>query len=390
MRKIPSIGIKRIGIRLASSNDVPPEILAKLRPMRVTRPQNIISNEIKDEESINNNYSMGTTPLRQTEPTVICHELDGNGVLHVLGGKFLKSSLCSSLGLLPRDVRRLDGTLKDQLPLILVRESALLVNIENIRAIIKHDGVILFEGMEMIQRMQQHDFLKILQSRLRSARQETITSAPFEFIVLETILQKVMLSLQEEYDVMQPEIDELLRALENVVHWERLKVLLTCKKRITILHERLNNIRLCIKELLESDSDMADMYLSDKHSAKHDRPSYAHEEMELLLESYLKMAEEISSRTQILMSNMEATEDIVNIALVGQRNDLVLLNLRLGMGTFAAGMGGFGASVLGMNLHSGFEHSPYAFWIVLGSLITIASSSFVIVRQRMLRLLNRK
>jgi magnesium transporter len=381
--------IRRIGTRLASSNDVPPEILAKLRPMGIPRPrpQTITTSEAGRDEP---NYSMGM-PLRQSEPTIVCHELDRSGVLHVLGGKFLKSSLCSSLGLLPRDVRRLDGTLKDQLPLILVRESALLVNIENIRAIIKHDGVILFEGMEMIQRMQQHDFLKILQNRLRTARQETVTSAPFEFIVLETILQRVMLSLQEEYDAMQPEIEELLGALESIVHWERLKVLLVCKKRVAALHERLNNIRLCIKELLESDADMADMYLSDKHAAKHDRrPSYAHEEMELLLESYLKMAEEISSRTQILISNMEATEDIANIALVGQRNDLVLLNLRLGMGTFAAGMGGFGASVLGMNLHSGFEHSPYAFWIVLGSLLTIASSSFVIVRQRMLRLLQRK
>jgi magnesium transporter len=60
-----------------------------------------------------------------------------------------------------------------------------------------------------------------------------------------------------------------------------------------------------------------------------------HEEVELMLESYLKTAEELASRTQVLASNMSSTEDIVNISLMGQRNEMLLLELRLGIGTFA-------------------------------------------------------
>ncbi|PJF16625.1 Magnesium transporter MRS2/LPE10 domain-containing protein [Paramicrosporidium saccamoebae] len=372
------VRVELAGKRLASTSDVPAEFFRKLKPAPESRHAN--SAPKTSEPGVG----------RTLDPAVICHELDSQGIVHVTSGKFQKSSLCSTLGLLPRDIRKLDGTLKDQLPIILVRDSAVLVNMEHIRAIIKHDGVILFECLELEQRLKQHDFLLHLQNRLKQEEPST-TQMPFEFTVLETILQRTMYDLQEEFDFMQPEVEDHLSALENIVHWERLKVLLVCKKRVALFNERVNNIRHCLKELLESDSDMADMYLSEKHAAKtHDRPAYQHEEMELLLESYLQMAEEIASRTQILISHMTSTEDIINIALVGQRNELVLLDLRLGIGTFAASIGGFGASVLGMNLHTGYEQSPYAFWMVVGTLVSVASTSFVLVWRRMLRLIHRK
>lgn len=405
----------------ASSHDVPPELMAKLHmvPGRSVgtegsslgrrRLRQTTSTAMASEHGGLGNFNASasspgkttsrspsdckSSPQKSSPATVICHELDSKGTVHVLSGKFQKSSLCSSLGLVPRDLRKLDGTLRDQLPLILVRESAILVNVEHIRAIVKYDGVILFEDLRMEQRLHQHEFLLYLRSRLTHEHRNDALGrgTPFEFVVLEAILQRTLQRLQDEFDAMEAEIEEHLRALENIVHWERLKVLLVCKKRLGAFLERVNNIRGCLKELLESDADMADMYLSEKHAARSaDRPSYAHEEMELLLESYLKIAEEITSRTQLLVSSMQATEDIVNIALVGQRNELVLLDLRIGIGTFAASMGGFGASVLGMNLQSGFEHSPYAFYVVLGSLLSVASTSFVLVWRRMLRLIHRK
>lgn len=411
--------LRRLIRRYASSHDVPPELMARLRMLptggvgaensasarRRLRPKTatVVSDPsgLGDPPSVANagkaaSEAPSNAPSHPSPPasaTVICHELDSTGAVHVLGGKFQKSSLCSSLGLAPRDLRKLDGTLRDQLPLILVRDSAILVNIEHIRAIVKHDGVILFEDLRMEQRLRQHEFLLYLRSRLAHEHKGSALGkdTPFEFIVLEAILQRTLQRLQSEFDAMETEIEEHLRALENIVHWERLKVLLVCKKRLGAFLERVSNIRGCLKELLESDADMADMYLSEKHAARSaERPSYAHEEMELLLESYLKIAEEITSRTQLLVSNMQATEDIVNIALVGQRNELVLLDLRIGIGTFAASMGGFGASVLGMNLQSGLEHSPYAFYAVLGSLLSVASTSFVLVWRRMLRLIHRK
>lgn len=330
----------------------------------------------------------GLAGRQLAEPTLICNEIDVNGRLHVSCGKVLKSTLCASNGLQARDLRKLDGTLKDQLPAILVRSSAILVNLGTVKAIIRHNGVTLFEGIDVEERLKQLEFINEIQLKLRANAHAGQNKQPFEFVVLETILQKTLQELQDEFDTLAPKVEEHLAALQKYVQWDRLKILLTCKLKVTLFQERVNSIRTCIAELLESDDDMAGMYLSHKASLFM-RPINAHEEVELLLESYLKTAEEISSRLQVLSTDMQSTEDIVNIGLVGQRNELLLLELKLGIGTFAASMGGFGASVLGMNIPNHMEHSPHAFALVLGTLLTVAGTTFAFTWRRLMMLIRK-
>jgi len=364
--------------RWASSHDVPPEYMAKLKYPPTAQVENA---------SVALKFN---GPLRNFDSSkLICHELDTNGRMHMHGRAFAKSKVCASLGLQPRDLRKLDGTFGEQLPVILVRESAVLVYMDPIRAIIKHDGIILFEnyggGRDLSQR--QHQFMKHLQERLKSFDE---SSGPFEFFALEVILQRVLSRLRNDYEALSAEVEEHLRVLESIVHWERLKVLLACKKRVASFQERVNSLRSCINEVLESDADMADMYLSEKAASPRERPEYAHEEIELMLESYLKQAEEIGSQLQLLATNMQSTEDIVNIGLVGQRNELLLLELKMSIGTFAASIGGFGAGILGMNLPNSFESSNTAFWMVCAGLSCFATGSFVILWRLMLRLVHRR
>lgn len=323
-----------------------------------------------------------TVPMTaKNELTLICAELAPNGTLSLRSGRFSKPALCSAHGLLPRDLRRLDGTLAaNQLPVILVRQSALLVNLEFLRAIVKHDGVLLLESSEMHERVAQHAFL--IDLRVRS-------DSPFEFQVLEAMLQCILQSQQTSLDTIATVIEENLQSLERHVHWDRLRILLECKKRARSLQERISGMRDCIAELLESDADMSNMYLTDKQRQHHGRPIAAHEEVELLLESYLKTAEELASRVQLLAANIESTEDIVNIGLVGQRNDLLLLELKLGIGTFAASMGGLGASILGMNVANGVEHMPGAFAAVVAALSVVGLTAFAVAWRRMLAVLRR-
>lgn len=333
---------------------------------------------------------------RPVDANLICTEIDadGNLVNCTKGGSKLvsKSSICALYGLQPRDLRKLDGTLKDQLPVILVRSSAVLLNLGVVKAIIRHDGVTLFESMDVGERLRQQEFIQEIQAKLvasnTSGNYGMVPQQPFEFVVLETILQKTLQELQEDFDRLHSLVEEHLATIQGFVQWERLKILLTCKMRATLFQERVNSIRSCISEILESDDDMAGMYLSHK-ALLSERSINAHEEIELLLESYLKTAEEIASRLQVLIADMQSTEDIVNIGLVGQRNELLLLELKLGIGTFAASMGGFGASVLGMNIPNHMEHSPYAFGAVLGGLLTVAGTAFLITWRRLLCLIRK-
>lgn len=333
-----------------------------------------------------------TSALRHNELKLACTELDRHGHLSVKKGLFSKSSLCSSLGLQARDLRKLDGTLKNQLPSILIRPSAILVNFDAVRAVIKCDRVTFFSGQEEDDK-RGSALMKDLAAKLKSVTPRQSGSnqqpLPFEFVVIETILQSTLQELQDEFDHMAPSIEAHLTILERFVHWDKLKTMLECKKRVALFHERISSLRNCIAEVLESDADMAAMYLTAKSGKSQPRPVDAHEEIELLLESYLKIAEEIASRVQLMASNIQSTEDIVNIGLVGQRNELLLLELKLGIGTFSASMGGFGASLLGMNLINGMEGNSGAFWMVVTGLASVCLFAFTSSWRRMLQLIRK-
>lgn len=323
------------------------------------------------------------------EIALICNELDSKGQLSVTCGRFLKSTLCQVHGLQPRDLRKLDGTLKNQLPVIFIRSSAMLVNLDYIKAIINHNAVTFFEPVDKAEQREQHEFLLELQAKLQSQTNgQDAGKQPFEFLVLETMLQRLLTTLQDEFERTCPKIEQHLVVLERHVHWDKLKSLLECKKQTTLFLEKVHNIRDCLKELLESDPDMANMYLSHK-ARQRQRPISAHEEVELLLESYLKQAEELASRAEVLAQDIQSTEDIVNIGLVSQRNELLLLELKLGIGTFATAMGGLVASALGMNLTNHFEGSPAAFSTVIAAISCISAASFAMAWRRMLRLVRK-
>lgn len=358
------------------------------RPLEIRRPSNREA-AAEDASLLIQTGNMNNNGRAAIEPMLICNEIDAEGRLHVSCGRILKSTICASYGLQPRDLRKLDGTLKNQLPVILVRSQAILVNLGVVKAIIRHNGVTLFEGLEVEERVRQREYIQEIKAKLKvNAKLGLRDQQPFEFVVLETILQKTLQSLQDEFDQMAPLVEEHLAALQKYVQWDRLKILLACKMRVSLFQERVNSIKACVSELLESDDDMAAMYLSHKASLVQ-RPTNAHEEIELLLESYLKIAEEISSRLQILITDMQSTEDIVNIGLVGQRNELLLLELKLGIGTFAASMGGFGASVLGMNIPNHMEHNQFAFAAVLLGLLTVAGTTFSMAWRRLMMLVKK-
>lgn len=309
------------------------------------------------------------------------------GLLTTQHVRFTKSYLCMTLGLQPRDLRRMDGTLKagsSSLPIVLVRPGALLISInDQLRAIVKWDGLMMLETNSMLikgsissshQPLRQA-FMQELQGRLR---QGVSNNTPFEFHVLESMLQVTLATMQADLDnYLAPYVEDTLASIQSRVHWDQLHALLECKKRTRLFMSKCQGIRDCLAELLESDSDMASMYLTAKSKEESEYANQTHsfatidtskhEEVELMLESYLKQAEDLVCRAELLSSSIDSTEDIVNLGLVGQRNDLLLLEIKLSIATFAASMGSLGASMFGMNLINGLEHgSPLIFWTMCG------------------------
>ena len=80
-------------------------------------------------------------------------------------------------------------------------------------------------------------------------------------------------------------------------------------KRVSTFAQKVTLVRDAIEELLEADDDLADMYLTEK---AHDiaRALDDHTEVEMLLESYHKLTDEIVQESGNLVSGIRNTEDM--------------------------------------------------------------------------------
>ncbi|KAK9729787.1 magnesium ion transporter [Basidiobolus ranarum] len=310
-----------------------------------------------------------------------CTEFDHRGNVKITAGEFSKLELCTQHGLQARDLRKIDSNFVNQMPAILVRKEAILVHLAHIRALIKADAVVLFDSYGSSDSYNQSIFIYDLQERL-SAQSNKDHQLAFEFRALEAIMISVVSSLQSEMEVLVSLVTNLLSYLEESIDRDKLKELLQYSKRLSKFEQRTLNIRDAILEVLEQDEDLEAMYLTAKKEGRENLASQS-DDVELLLETYLKQVEEIANTVAAVSANTKTTEDIVNIILDSQRNNLLLLELKITMGTLGLGAGSFVACLFGMNLTSFYEDNPYAFSVVAGSSSILAACVFAIVLRKM-------
>ncbi|KAJ2780747.1 magnesium ion transporter [Coemansia interrupta] len=327
--------------------------------------------------------------LQQTpDLTLRCTELDMAGNVTVRAGEFPKSELCAQHGLQPRDLRKIDSKFVNQMPAILVRRHAILVNLLHIRALIEADRIVLFDSIGAPASYSQSLLVFELQERLRSGGAEP--QQPFEFRALEAVLISVVSALQSDEEVLVNLVQNLLAYLEESVDRSKLRELLQYSKRLSRFEQKALNIRDAIEEVLEQDEDLAAMYLTQKLNGAV-RDTDEHEEVELMMETYLKQVEEIVNHVESVSSHVRTTEDVVNIILDSQRNSLLLLEIRLTILTVGLSTGTFLSGLFGMNLVNALENRPEAFFVVSTiAFLAIFSLTFAGLRamQKVLRKIN--
>ncbi|KAI5851309.1 hypothetical protein DFP73DRAFT_149451 [Morchella snyderi] len=292
-----------------------------------------------------------------------CTEFDREGNVTVVFGEFKKTELCTKHGLMPRDLRKL-WVPSIIVPHILVRKNSILVNLLHIRALIKADMVLLFDVYGSTDSYTQSIFMYDLGGKLRQGS-KAMGGLPYEMRALEAILISVTAALEAEMKVLQELVITLLGDLEEDIDRDKLRQLLIYSKKLSTFEQKAKLIRDAIEEILEADDDLADMYLSEKLHGKV-RPMEEHTEVEMLLESYHKICDEIVQISSNLVSSIRNTEEIVNIILDANRNSLMLLDLKFSIGTLGIGSGTFIAGLYGMNLKNFMEESDFAFWGVSG------------------------
>uniref|UniRef100_A0A2R9B1P4 Magnesium transporter n=1 Tax=Pan paniscus TaxID=9597 RepID=A0A2R9B1P4_PANPA len=174
-----------------------------------------------------------------------------------------------------------------------------------------------------------------LPSQLSGEGQLVTYPLPFEFRAIEALLQYWINTLQGKLSILQPLILETLDALVDPKHSsvDRSK-----------LHILLQNGK------------------SEKSSAGIDHA----EEMELLLENYYRLADDLSNAARELRVLIDDSQSIIFINLDSHRNVMMRLNLQLTMGTFSLSLFGLMGVAFGMNLESSLEEDHRIFWLITG------------------------
>lgn len=224
----------------------------------------------------------------------------------LVDGEFKKSELIAKYGLLPRDLRKIDSS---NLPHILVRPSAILLNLLHLKVLIKKDRVLLFDIYGSKTSYPQSAFMYDLQGKLQQRNSPGSPGLPYEFRALEAVLTSVTSEMEADFEAVREPVINILSELEDDIDRHKLRVLLILSKRVSTFEQKAKLVRDAIEELLEADDDLAEMYLTEK---THDlyRGTDDHTEVEMLLESYHKITDEIVQEAGNLVSGIRNTEEM--------------------------------------------------------------------------------
>lgn len=168
--------------------------------------------------------------------------------------------------------------------------------------------VLLFDVYGSTDSYTQSIFMYDLGGKLRQGS-KAMGGLPYEMRALEAILISVCAALEAEMKVLQELVITLLGDLEEDIDRDKLRQLLIYSKKLSTFEQKAKLIRDAIEEILEADDDLADMYLSEKMRGKF-RPTDEHTEIEMLLESYHKICDEIVQISSNLVSSIRNTEEM--------------------------------------------------------------------------------
>ncbi|EXM09254.1 hypothetical protein NOF04DRAFT_8758 [Fusarium oxysporum II5] len=329
---------------------------------KVLKPDDLPNHdEYSDGSSIFNNRRT-LAAKAASEPRLRCTEVDEHGNVILVDGEFKKTELIAKFGLLPRDLRKIDSS---NLPHILIRPSAILLNLLHLKVLIKHDRVLLFDIYGSKTSYPQSAFMYDLQGKLQQKNTQASGALPYEFRALEAVLTSVTSELEADFEAVREPVMHILSELEDDIDRSKLRMLLILSKRVSTFEQKAKLVRDAIEDLLEADDDLSAMYLTEK---THDlyRGEDDHTEVEMLLESYHKLTDEIVQEAGNLVSGIRNTEEIVRAILDANRNALMLLDLKFSVGTLGLAMGTFLAGLYGMNLENFIEETNWGFAGVTG------------------------
>jgi len=307
------------------------------------------------------------------KPSISVVILDDKG--NTVGKVISKLDLMQSVKIPLRDLRSLETSGMNATHSVLVREKAIVINMLHIKAIIEYDHLIVFDHTKINVQCFLMNLAQHLRKRNIEYTEDEYSKTPFELKALEGILTDIYQTLEQQLRELKPIVHEELTKLSDGNVSENV---LRHRNVLSQLGKEAQKVHAALLQVWESDDDMASMYLTVKATTGHSRRVDQHEEVEILLETYIRQIGNIVSEITQLQHEIVATDEFLTIQLDSVRNKIMRLNLILSIGTLTTTLCSVIVGIFGMNLISTLEDSTIAFPMVVLSIVLGNSLLFAI------------
>ncbi len=195
--------------------------------------------------------------------------------------------------------------------------------------------------------------------------------ASFELGVMEEVLKETSDIFDRRIRLLKPLISNLLKDDEDIDADEDLTIKLQklgpLEDAIQFYELEVKEARQCIVRLLQNDEDMHAI-ASTQDPAKMDITNLSQEQMstiasvEILLENYVHKINRSYDTLIYFRQKLNTWKSMTSMSMQMKRNKIMNYNLRMGISAVSIGACSAVAGIFGMNLTSGLESHPWAFF----------------------------
>jgi len=304
---------------------------------------------------------------------ISCAYFDRRGTLVSKQRELTKNEIAEQFELRHRDLRDID--LKSEaVTRILVRPATILLQFFDLCMIIQSDEALLIDlrnsqndGSNVCYR----DFVRRLSGIKEAA---DVPELPYELRAVEAALVAVLSTLRKDLIEAKQEAEDSAQhlKLESGLAAAGLDLLFEHSRRLGTIEQKARLVRDTIREVLDTDEDLAGMYLSDRLAGRPHEPS-DHQEVEYMFEAYHKAADGLVESAHASISIIRKKENIFRSSLDVQRNQIMFLEARIAIHTLGLAAGTLIAGLFGMNLVNYMEESPYGFFAMTAVCLALSA-----------------
>ncbi|KAG0592720.1 hypothetical protein M758_1G268200 [Ceratodon purpureus] len=317
------------------------------------------------------------------------------------------------LGIHPRDVSILAASnpFISQRSTIAVHNEKIMVRMENVRALLCRDHVLLFDArrprsfkdrdivgaapsiakeQEKAAERARELFAVYMSQQAREPIGHVLDAMPFHLRMLECLLDDTSTFFYQKAERLKVVVERMLEELTGDVNMGGLQRLLPLKRALTEVEHDVRDTHEAMEEVLSSDEMLEAICLNHTEWSfgKATDESGNEDPCQLTLRqaaadmilTYQRQIDNAGGALEELRKNIVATQEIWELGLDTTRNRIIQMDVLFSLGTLSISVAALIAGYFGMNLPHGWEENSSAFWwVVFGSMgTTFALGTFLV------------